>query len=677
MTIEANDTVERYDVNGTGPYAFSFRIFAESDLSVRVINDSTGTPVSLTLDADYTVTGVDDEDGGSIELSADAASDYASGYTLDIRSTTPLTQPTALTNQGPFSPRAIETALDRLARQIQDIQRQVNSSLRLDDSGIEDGELSPRANWLGKVIGISSSGVPEPVAGLSDVTLTRSVIGGLLYPVTDEEADAEVTPTDYAYPPGDVRRYGALLNGVADDTAAFQDAHDALPASGGHFIATGGEVALIKGVNWTASDCFIQCDTILKHANTSAGYLIKIGSSSVTPARLKGYFTFDSQTNESAFASIVSAVRIAALIESDLTFDCDGFVYGVDCQTEGPVAYNKIHLLNMLNNRRGVYIRPGATGYCNRNDWYGGRFALSSGVSFNNQWSIYIEDSGANTPNDNQFWSPSFEGKAGAFYNEGFSNHVHGCRLEITTSGTAGTDFADPYIDQQGSGYSKFSASYTQQMLSMSKSIGAGTRVSDYSFTLAGTDYTEYAFPGAKIYVTVSGTEYECTVYSSSFSTDTTVRVVEGFITGNPSAVKVQLVKKASGAECEFFWPNDDVAGVSDAQFSSVVRLLQILARSSVTISSFDANRPAIRLRPGSSSTDVVLDVADLSGVLGLTITGNGYLNAKRFGLNITPAAIQSAITAPTGGGTQDAEARTAINSIITALETFGFVTPN
>ncbi len=42
-----------------------------------------------------------------------------------------------------------------------------------------------------------------------------------------------------------------------------------------------------------------------------------------------------------------------------------------------------------------------------------------------------------------------------------------------------------------------------------------------------------------------------------------------------------------------------------------------------------------------------------------------------------TPAARQSAITAPTGGATTDTQARTAINDIITVLETFGLVDPN
>jgi hypothetical protein len=45
---------------------------------------------------------------------------------------------------------------------------------------------------------------------------------------------------------------------------------------------------------------------------------------------------------------------------------------------------------------------------------------------------------------------------------------------------------------------------------------------------------------------------------------------------------------------------------------------------------------------------------------------GTGTMNAR-----------ESAITAPTGGATIDAEARTAINAIITVLEEYGMVTPN
>ena len=46
--------------------------------------------------------------------------------------------------------------------------------------------------------------------------------------------------------------------------------------------------------------------------------------------------------------------------------------------------------------------------------------------------------------------------------------------------------------------------------------------------------------------------------------------------------------------------------------------------------------------------------------------------NQKLSVYGVTPVIQASAISAPSGGGTQDAEARTAINSIRTALTNFG-----
>mgnify|MGYP003324877636 CR=1 FL=1 len=67
------------------------------------------------------------------------------------------------------------------------------------------------------------------------------------YARTASEIAASVTPTNYSYPAGDVRRYGAVGNGVADDTAAFVAAAatgQTLWIPQGTFLVNGGTVTL-------------------------------------------------------------------------------------------------------------------------------------------------------------------------------------------------------------------------------------------------------------------------------------------------------------------------------------------------------------------------------------------------------------------------------------------------
>lgn len=254
MTVETNDTVERYPISGVGPYAFSFRIFADSDLQLVAL--STDTPpevVPLTLSSHYTVSGANDQDGGSVTLTAGAASTY-SGYTLDIRSNISQEQPTSVRNQGRFLPEIHEDAFDRLSRQVQDLSRRVDASFRYPDNMASDGALSPIQNWISKYLAIGPTGELEPVELTSSGALTSSIIAGLLDSLvrTTAEIAAGVTPVNYAYPPlgdraarasryastadallvlktGDVTRevyyledWGAPCNGTDDDSPAFR-----------------------------------------------------------------------------------------------------------------------------------------------------------------------------------------------------------------------------------------------------------------------------------------------------------------------------------------------------------------------------------------------------------------------------------------------------------------------
>jgi hypothetical protein len=72
---------------------------------------------------------------------------------------------------------------------------------------------------------IGATILDEDIIVTTDYTaLTSATVGGLLYPRTAREISAVITPTDYAYPEGNVRRYGAKGDGSTDDTTAIQNA---------------------------------------------------------------------------------------------------------------------------------------------------------------------------------------------------------------------------------------------------------------------------------------------------------------------------------------------------------------------------------------------------------------------------------------------------------------------
>lgn len=93
----------------------------------------------------------------------------------------------------------------------------------------------------GSVIGGPWDPANEKVLTASSVgaLVTSDYIGTTLDSLkrTQAEIDAGVTPVNYAYPPGDVRRYGAVCDGVTDDSVAVQKAFD-----------VGGKVSLPLGL---------------------------------------------------------------------------------------------------------------------------------------------------------------------------------------------------------------------------------------------------------------------------------------------------------------------------------------------------------------------------------------------------------------------------------------------
>jgi hypothetical protein len=240
MTVEINDTVDRYLISGTGPYAFSFRIFDEDELALTAIG-SDGAPFELTIASHYTVTGVDDEAGGSVTLTSSAASTY-SGYTLDIRSNTSEYQPTSIRNLGSFLPEIHEDVFDRLARQIQDLSRKIRGAVRVPDNEILDGETPTVASRKGRYLFANAiTGAFEWVTSVATTALNQTIFNQYqadsdTYKRTPFEIEAGITPNSYAIDVTDysnVMRYVSnTVDGINSQAAAFQSAINIAKISG-------------------------------------------------------------------------------------------------------------------------------------------------------------------------------------------------------------------------------------------------------------------------------------------------------------------------------------------------------------------------------------------------------------------------------------------------------------
>jgi len=129
MTISSTTVKNSYSANGTlDTFNYTFKVFADADLQV-IIRDTAGAETVKTLTTHYTVTGAGSASGGTIVFTS--GNIPSATETVLIRRASPQTQAIDYIANDPFPAESHEEGLDRSMMAIQQLQEEVNRSIKL------------------------------------------------------------------------------------------------------------------------------------------------------------------------------------------------------------------------------------------------------------------------------------------------------------------------------------------------------------------------------------------------------------------------------------------------------------------------------------------------------------------------------------------------------------------
>ncbi|MBB3558845.1 hypothetical protein FHX06_000142 [Rhizobium sp. BK512] len=243
------------EINRSGPYSgdgvttafdYKFKILEPRHLQV-IRTDASGTDTILVLDADYTVTGVGNDGGGSAVITPAPAAGSRVTLLLDV----PFTQETDLENQGAYYAETVEQALDLVVMRLQQLKERAARAVTIPpsfDSATIDKliadvlTLSDKGDALEAVAAVSQ--YLETVADIAD---DIPDVAGLTETTQQKAAEAAQSAT------------------AANASAGLAAAYAANPED----VAVPGTGGLFSAFHWYRKTLAIYNDV----ANTLAGWL--------------------------------------------------------------------------------------------------------------------------------------------------------------------------------------------------------------------------------------------------------------------------------------------------------------------------------------------------------------------------------------------------------------------
>lgn len=265
MTIST--TTNRVDFAGndvtTTPFATGFKFYADTDLSVILVNDTTGAETAQVLTTDYSVTGAGEDAGGTVTM----VTAPATGETLVIVRAQPYTQGLDLVENDEFPSNSVEETLDKITIMAQQNRDSIDRSVQLAEgfTGTFDPSLPPDIATANATVVVNAAGDGFDVG-----------------PTTTEIADAEAEAT------------------AAAASAAAAATSETNAATSENNAAASAEAAAASAVIW--------CGT----ATGTADALVLTPASAITSYVTGSTFRWQASANANTGAATVAISGLAA-----------------------------------------------------------------------------------------------------------------------------------------------------------------------------------------------------------------------------------------------------------------------------------------------------------------------------------------------------------------------------
>ncbi len=361
----------RYVADGVRTaFAYSFPIFASEDLSVYI--DGARQISSFTID------GAGETAGGYVTFDTPPAE----GAVVTLERFLSIERISDFIQGGDFSAQSINNELDYLVAALQQVARENDAMLRYDDHEAPAQVVLPhKAVRAGKALGFDMDGHPVAVSldgAMAAPDYTVSGAGGALRSMHHKFSDCI-----------SVKDFGALGDGLNDDTLAFQQAlsaHQAIFVPAGSYLITD-TITLREGQSLHG----VGAASRLKCASNSFTALMLVG----------GFISVQSLAIDGGLNGVLlrgqdSACVQNALVDVQIIGAQNGLVLDGYKDASKPCYWNSFtRILVEQPTVNGVHLmRSGAGDTPNANRFYGVRVfskgALTSGSGF------YVEEGALN-----------------------------------------------------------------------------------------------------------------------------------------------------------------------------------------------------------------------------------------------------------------------------------------